>query len=448
MDLKSLEQRVPKLVKPLFIKITRSPLGRRLARGMFWSFVGSVFSRGLALVSGIIVARLLGKEDFGELGIIQSTVMMFATYATFGMGLTAAKHVAEFKKSDPKRAGRIVVLSSIVAFVSGTIVAILIVIAAPLIATEILAAPHLVAYIRISGLALFFTVMNGAQLGTLNGFEAFRRLTVIEATSTIIAIPFTIAATYYFGLTGAVTGMIVLFALRVCLNTLGIRKEAQLAEVSLRWDKLSNELGILWRFSFPSLIAGAVYVPAMWFANVLLVNTSQGYEEMGVFNAADRWRTAIKILPALLGGVSLPILSSLNGEARHAEFRRMMWRNVKIAIGMSLLIAGPIALLAPWIMSTYGAGFREGQWVLVTLCGAATVMAAYGIIGQSFASRGRVWTMFHLNLVWALVLIATMWLLRYNGAQGLAMAYLFAESFRLITGYFLCVSSLRPHNNP
>src|SRR5262245_2899227 len=89
-------------------RVLGSSLGYRLARGAFWSLVGSLISRGMGMVAGIIVARILGKHDYGQLGIVQSTVGMFGVFAGFGMGLTANKHIAEFKTLDPGRAGRIV----------------------------------------------------------------------------------------------------------------------------------------------------------------------------------------------------------------------------------------------------------------------------------------------------------------------------------------------------
>jgi hypothetical protein len=63
-------------------------------------------SRLLALAAALLVARLLGKASYGELGIVQSTIVMFGTLAGFGMGTTAAKFVAEFRHSDPVRAGK------------------------------------------------------------------------------------------------------------------------------------------------------------------------------------------------------------------------------------------------------------------------------------------------------------------------------------------------------
>src|SRR4051812_16973696 len=104
-------------------RIEALPLGSRLARGLFWSLAGSIVSRGLGLVSVFLVGRLLGREGFGELGIVQNTIGMFGNLAGFGMGLTANKHVAEFKLSDPGRAGRILALASAVAWVSSGLMA-------------------------------------------------------------------------------------------------------------------------------------------------------------------------------------------------------------------------------------------------------------------------------------------------------------------------------------
>jgi O-antigen/teichoic acid export membrane protein len=86
-------------------------LGSRLVLGVFWSAIGAVVSRSLALVAGIVIARLIGKAAFGEYGVIQSTLSMFSAFAMFGVGLTATKHIAEFRRADPERTGRIVGMS-------------------------------------------------------------------------------------------------------------------------------------------------------------------------------------------------------------------------------------------------------------------------------------------------------------------------------------------------
>jgi O-antigen/teichoic acid export membrane protein len=76
-------------------------LRARLAIGAFWSIVGALFGQGLRLLSNIVIARSLGKTGFGEYGMIISTVGLIAGLGGVGIGVSVAKHVAEYRTSNP-----------------------------------------------------------------------------------------------------------------------------------------------------------------------------------------------------------------------------------------------------------------------------------------------------------------------------------------------------------
>ena len=59
---------------------------------------------------------------------------MFGTFANVGVGLTATKYVAEFRRKDPARAGRIIAMSTVVAVATGCVVGALMVATSPWIA--------------------------------------------------------------------------------------------------------------------------------------------------------------------------------------------------------------------------------------------------------------------------------------------------------------------------
>ena len=122
----------------------------RLARGAFWSMTGTVVAQGMGAVSAIAVARILKTSGYGELGIVQSTLSMFGIFAGLSLGYTSNKHTAEFRESDPDRAGRIIGLATLVALVSSLIVMLLVMVMADYLATTTLKAPHLGRYIRIA----------------------------------------------------------------------------------------------------------------------------------------------------------------------------------------------------------------------------------------------------------------------------------------------------------
>ena len=426
------------MLLPFLDRLQHSEEGLRLARGMFWSVAGAVSSRAVGLLASIIVARILGKSVFGELGVVQSTTNMYMTFAQFGLAMTATKYVAEFRKTDPVRAGRMIALSAILAVASGCVVSVVMV-ATSAWAARLLAAPQLHLAIAISAAALLLITTNEAQNGILNGLEAFKRRSTIQFVAAIASFPITVIGALFFGLIGAVCGLIASQAVVLVLSQQAIQKETSAAGLSIRWRELRKEAGVLMRFSLPMLLVGAVYMPSTWIANMILVNTPGGYAEMGVFSAADRWRTAILFLPSLLGGVTLPMLSSLQSDADSGKYQSVLWANIKFSVLASLAVAAPVALLAPWIMTSYGPGFKEGTGVLIMLCTTAVAFAAFWIVNQSLLSRGHVMTIFYINLAWAVTLLTVEWLLRGKGAKGLALAYLLAEACR-VTASMICAN--------
>ena len=54
--------------------LKRRLLNSKLFKDSTWALLGSVLGKGLSLVAGIAVARFLGKEIYGEYGMIKNTL--------------------------------------------------------------------------------------------------------------------------------------------------------------------------------------------------------------------------------------------------------------------------------------------------------------------------------------------------------------------------------------
>ncbi len=163
---------VPRVLGP------RPRLGDRLptARGAFWSLCGAVASRALALLASIFVVRILGKESFGELGIIRSTVEMFGVLAGFALGTTATKHVAQYRRTEPERAGDIIALSGMVAVVTAGVAGGALFVLAPWLAGTTLGDPSLTGPLRVSCLILVLGALNARRQVRWPGSRRFNRL--------------------------------------------------------------------------------------------------------------------------------------------------------------------------------------------------------------------------------------------------------------------------------
>jgi O-antigen/teichoic acid export membrane protein len=425
-------------------RIEASPIGYRLARGAFWSLAGAGISRALTLVSSILVARILGNVGFGELGIIQSTVGMFATFAGFGLGLTATKHVAEYRVTDPPRAGRVMALSEVVALGTGAVGALLLVLLGPWLARTTLAAPQLGWLLQLGGALLLIGALTGAQTGALSGFEAFRAIAVINLASGIAAFPLMVGGALLMGLRGAVWGLIASAAVNWLLNQLALQREAGRAGVPVGLTGWTRELPTLWRFSLPATLSAALVGPVLWACASMLVNQPNGYAEMGVFTAASQWRNAILFLPSAVGGIVLPVLANLGAEGRHRTYSRVLLVNLAFTAAVAAGFALLVCVFAGPIMNAYGPGFRAGALVLLYLAIAAVVTATANVIGQAIASQGRMWEGLALNAFWAAVLLVCTRLFVASGAKGLALATLASYCAHFVSVSIFTLVILRP----
>jgi O-antigen/teichoic acid export membrane protein len=399
-------------------------LRSRFALGIVWSLAGAVVSRGFLLAASIVCARFLGKEGFGALGMIQSTAGMFGIFAGLGLGLTATKYVAEFRRQDPEKAGRILALSASAALVFGCVITVLLILLAPFLATRVLATAQLAGPLAIGSGLVFFGAMNGAQTGALAGFEAFKTIARVNVLSGVASFPLIVLGVWRGGLNGAVWGSVAALAINWALNNRALRQECASANISYKFASCHRELGILHRFSLPAFLASIVVGPAIWVCNALLVHQPEGYAELGIYTAADKWRLLILFIPTSVFTMVLPVLSNLYGEGDGAGFREVFRANLKLNASLALLAALLIAAFAAPIMAIYGNSFRGGRLVLIVLAFSALPEALNAILGQPLIAAHLMWSHFAFGVLFAALLVTLAWIsIPKWGALGLAVSY-------------------------
>ncbi len=404
--------------------IPAGSLRARLALGAFWSFLGAVISRGFLLAGSIVCARFLGKVGFGALGMIQSSVGMFGVFAGLGLGLTATKYVAEYRHTDRLKVGRILALSATVALASGLLMAVALIMCSGYLSKTVLRAPELARPLSIAAGLVFFGALNGAQTGALTGLEAFKTIAHVNIMAGSLSFPLIVVGVWRGGLTGAVWGLIAALAVNWFLNNRALRSECSRTGLSYIFASCYQELRVLHQFSLPAFLASIIVGPALWACNALLVRQPDGYPQLGLYTAADKWRLLILFVPTSVCSVALPVLSNLYGAGDSAGFRKVFRVNVLLNTGIAFVAALVIAVFAMPIMSMYGVPFRAGWPILIILSFGAVPEALNTILGQSLVARRYMWWRFAFDVLLVGVLLSSGWLLipRWN-ALGLAIAY-------------------------
>lgn len=448
-------------------RLPQGSLRARFAAGAFWLLVGAGLAQILTMLAGVIVARVLGKEGFGQYSMLQSTVGTLGILGGMGLGMTSMKHIAQFRNTDPAKAGRMIALASVVSWVSGFVISGAVMAAANFLARTMLNASHLSEELQIASPILLFSAVNGAQLGTLMGLESFRAVAKANILRGLVTFPLVLVGLYLTGLAGSIAGLSAATAL-TCIGTYFLlRREIQKAGIPIHYSHISQETGTLWRFSLPALVSTLLFSPVELMIFAVIVNwhphaghwveipwlsqfsllgkwdANTGYAELGLFNGAKLWHVVMLYLPSLLSQISLPVLSNLWGENQFSRYRRVLVMNTLLLALCAAVIAIPVALASPWIMSLFGPGFQRGWLVLVLTCGYSVLWAGNMVVGQAIWAAGRAGAGMAFAAIRAVIMIGLALLLLPYGAFGLALAYLVTGFLQTLYQFPYALSILR-----
>ncbi len=392
-------------------------------RAASWSVMGAVCSRGLAVGANVLVARSIGPSGFGMLSILLATLTLVTSLAGLGFGITATKFVAESKSLDRPRAGRTITLILVASAIIGVAASMLVAATAQPTAQHVLGAPHLAAALRLGSPWIALGVIGASQLAVLSGLEAFQEYALVNVVRGLLGAAGLLIGALTYGVAGAVVGCAIAEAAGVALGHWRVRVECDRHRISLREAGWSRETLRVLRFSVATLLSSATIGPALYLSRVWLVRSPDGYAQAGMYEAANKWSSAILFLPTAISAFQIPLLTSSIAMGQSREYRRVFLVNVGVAAALTVVPGLVVAVAAGPIMSLSGVEFAQGASVLAVLSLSSVGVALNTTVGQGIVSRGRIWLRAFADVAIAAILVATSWVLIPKlGAVGFALA--------------------------
>ena len=349
----------------------------------------------------LVAARLLGKEQYGRFALVQSTVNTFIGVGALGLGITATKYVSEYRVKMPERVGRVLGLSCSVAIAAAFVFAAAYFITCPLIVS----APY-VGRVRIGAICIFFTALNGYQLGALAGFENFPRIARISATTAFLNPILVILLTHYFDLAGALTALSFNSFLTWCCYHFAVQEECRRWNCRLVFRGILAEGRCLVSISAPASLSGIVASLAAWTSTLMLSRQSDGLNQMALWSAAGSFRLIVMFIPLVLVRVMMPRLNSLRAQSHSAKLVGLF----RVFVLSTAFIAGGVASLflifGQHLLALFGKGFLDTDGVLPIVLLSAVIEAVAGSLSQALVIQGRMW---HRCSQWLPGLLSLSW---------------------------------------
>lgn len=415
----------------------------RFASGAIWSIIAAATTRGLTLVTFVLLARIMGETAYGKLGIVQNTLGAIGLIAGMGLGMSATKYVAHFRDNDPVRTGKIIRLILTISIYIAIISTVIIILIAPTISINVLKNKEMSWALIVGSGLLLFGIMNSAVNGALSGLESYKKIARINFISGIFTLPLVVILAKLWEVSGSIAGLVVSAGITFLLNKIALTKECRKRKIII--SKISwQEKTIIWDFTLPAAISGIIVSPIIWITNVMLIRMPNGYSQMGIFTAAQQWQTAIMFLPVSLSPLVLAMLSNVFYADDKYNYKKIIY--LSFAANGLVSLAGTllVVLLAPTIMKCYGLGFSTGWPVLILMAFSALLMSLSNVVGQVIASSSSMWIGLLFNAMWATVfLIVALLTVKTKGALGLAEAYVISYLCHLGWSMFYLLTRIK-----
>lgn len=358
----------------------------QLFKDSFWAIGGNGISYGLLLLGGIFIARFLGKDLYGEYGVIKATMFNIASVATFGLNFTSTKYIAEFKQYDQSRLKAICQGALSITLITGIILAILLFIYAQTLAIY-LDAPRLKIAFQVLGIIIVLKAVVTTQSGILAGFGVFKIIAQNSMWSGVVFFLMCIPMAYWGGLQGALGALLFSQAFNCCKNYVSLHYIMK----KLPGQHTCNFVKELFRFSLPIALQ-EISINICNLGGVFLITKLSSLGELGIYSATNQWEIFITFIPVLLSNVILSHLSnSTNDRVRHNRTMKIMLLVNFVCTLIPFII---VYCLSRWIVSWYGATFTGMASVLNVVILAAIFNCCSNVFRAEFISIGKNWQFF------------------------------------------------------
>ena len=389
-----------------------------LTRNTLWALVGAACSQTSSLVAGVVLGRMLGVTGFGELALIQATLLLLGNLGEAGLTVATTKFSGQWRTADPARAGRLIGSVLRLTAVSGVFMALVFAGFRPYLGLTI-AAPTSTELVAGAGL-LIFDMLNRIQFGALAGLEAFKASTRIYIWRGVLTLPCVWLGVRAGNLSGAILAMGAVSGVTFAIGHLRLQEQCRARAIQIGYTA-PFEIGILstslslWMSSF--LVAGSA-----WAVSFLLSRHS-GFAELGIFNAATRWSMVLLFLPNALFQVVLPMLAHKHA----AEDYQSCGRIIATVLSVTLVVTGVgamlVAALSPIVMRWYGDEFKVGINVLSLAALGAIVSAIYTVGSGIVWATDRPIRMLRVDFFKAILLLALCLMGFSSSAWNVTVAY-------------------------
>ncbi|MBV9266334.1 MAG: oligosaccharide flippase family protein [Acidobacteriaceae bacterium] len=428
-------------LNPSFLASRRA----HLSAGALWSVIATIAAQATVVLTNIMVARSVGHYAFGEYCVVQNTATTVGNLGAAGIGISATRFVAGLRSRNIDKLSAILRLLMQACTATGALFTIALAALAPQLAAAVFGEPSLAWMLRVVAVSIIFLTLGGFQQGVLLGFQAFRELAVANFLHLIVSLTIVALLLHFGGLTGAIIGVA-----GYSVSLWAWQRRAVLGKYREEGLDLTHSGSAEWSDVFigcaiPSALAGILAQIAAWISNATVAKGVDGFKQFAFFSAAFTLRQVVAFLPAIVGRVVSPRL--YDPDLSNEQFQRSLLTTAAVSGFVAALVAAPLLVIAPWILTFFGNGYDHAVAPARLLIASAILEAVANSLYFAMVRNSRLWTYLAVICGWSTCVIAGAFAGR-NGNGALAMAGGYVGAWLVACIALLCLTFCRRSRRP
>ncbi len=380
---------------------------QKFAKDVGYSFAGLAISGAAHFVLRIFLARYLGPADLGLYTLSFTAYSFGLLLSAFGIGAALTKYVAEYKGDNP-RISALVSTGSLISFIIGIIMGLMMFIAAAPIANHFFHMPQLGPLLRIIAISLPFIALEKATLGFMVGLRRMRTYAALQIFQNVLMVILTVVLVIIgYGLIGAVFALVVSIVLTSLISVFIIRKSLTIPG-TLQFPQLVKMLTI---FGVYVVLANGIDLINANAGNVIL-----GYfmtdVDVGLYGTAITLFSVIRQPAAAIQTITSSTIATYWGRGEIEKIENLVNKVMKYVAAVMIPIGFVAVFFAREIITIiFGAEYAAAALPFQILVVGAVIGAIQASVGTVLSSTAYVNMIFKLGGIAVVANTMLNWLL-------------------------------------
>jgi O-antigen/teichoic acid export membrane protein len=364
-------------------------LKARLARGAAGAFVINVGGTGLAFLSQLVLARVLGVEGYGIYAYVIAWVTILGLLATLGF------HTALLRFASAYRAhGEWALLRGVIRYAEIRVLtaglAIGAVGAVAVVGLGDRLPPELVRTFQLGFAIVPVLALLQLRSSTVRAFggviSALAPQNLVRSATVLLIVAVAgLVLGWQLAPSSAMAAMLLGTALGLALVTLALRRRrpAQVTTVAV------EQQAALWRQTALPLLFLAAMQALLARIDILILGYVVDTTSAGIYVAASRVAALVAFALTAVNTIFAPNIAALHARGDSPALQAMVTTTARWTTISGLAIAVPLLVLAPIVLAAFGDAFTSGATALRILLLGQIVNAATGSVGNLLTMTGH-----------------------------------------------------------